>query len=388
MQFVLFHTPVDSLNHFIDELAFQLSEMKYRVHIEDIAALNAERMLKYCMSDSTVAICYDGFCALDKELCDSLGIILVNLFMDHPMTFVNSMVNPPAKYIQFMVDENHVTFAKRFYGIEHTYFCPHMASVNVEFDCSREPYEKEFDVFFPASYRSPNSIFKEINERFSGTRTNLLALNIIEYLLENTGETIEDAALKCASDLEIEMSDALIAKFLSHAKLLDHFVRMYHREKVVVNIVASGIPIALTGDSWRQVIKKDESNVTFLPAIKFTDVFSFMEETKITLNVMPWFKKGTHDRIFNALLHNSCPLTDTSEWFVEHLVPDEECFYYSLDRIEELPGKIEQILKNPSKQKSVIENGRKKVLSQYTTKQVVKRILETVDAIGTQGVLS
>jgi glycosyltransferase involved in cell wall biosynthesis len=378
MQFILFYTPAESLNHFIDELAFQLSEMKYRVHIEDVSALNAERMFEYCSSGSTVAICYDGFCALDRELCDRLGIILVNLFMDHPMSFVDSMTNPPERYIQLMPDENHVTFAKRFYGIEHAYFCPHMASMNVEFDCGLEPYEKEFDVFFPAGYRSPNSIYQDINERFNGTQTNLLALNILEYLLENTSETIEAATQKCASDLKMEMDDALTASFLSHAKLLDHFVRMYHREKTVVNIVAAGIPIALTGESWRRLGSADRANVTILPNLKFTEVFSFMEHAKITLNVMPWFKRGTHDRIFNALLHNSCPLTDTSGWLVEHMLSDEECFYYSLDKMEELPEKIEQILKNPDKQKELIEAGRKKVLSNYTSRQITEKILEMV----------
>jgi glycosyltransferase involved in cell wall biosynthesis len=253
--------------------------------------------------------------------------------------------------------------------------------VNVEFDGSLEPCEKEFAVLFPASYRAPNGIYQEINERFDGTQVNLLALNILEYLLENTGETMEAATAKCAADLKMEMDDALTAKFLSHAKLLDHFVRMYHREKTVATIVASGTPIALTGDSWRKLIKADRPNVTFLPTLGFTEVFSFMEHSKITLNVMPWFKRGTHDRIFNALLHNSCPLTDTSEWLVEHMIPDRECFYYSLDRMEELPGKIEQILSNPSQQKSVIATGKKKVAEHYTSRQITEQILEIVASI-------
>jgi glycosyltransferase involved in cell wall biosynthesis len=100
-----------------------------------------------------------------------------------------------------------------------------------------------------------------------------------------------------------------------------------------------------------------------------------MEHAEITLNVMPWFKRGTHDRIFNTLLHNSCPLTDTSGWLVENMPADEECFYYSLDKMEELPDKIEQILGNPDKQKKLIEVGRNKVLGHYTSRQITEQIL-------------
>lgn len=166
-----------------------------------------------------------------------------------------------------------------------------------------------------------------------------------------------------------------ISSFLEHSKQIDVFIRMYFREKIVTEIIKAGILITIIGGGWSELESTSQNNVTLVSGKNFDEIFPYMERAKITLNVMPWFKAGSHDRIFNALLHYSCPLTDESSWLLEHLKPDEDCAYYSLTKIVDVPGKIYDLLSHPESRERIIRNGRKKVLDHYTSKQIAEDIL-------------
>jgi len=375
MRLLLFKGPVESLNHFIDELNIQFQLMGHHTFISDVTHFDAGEVMNFCREKVQGVICYDGMCAFDRAICNALDVTMVNIFMDHPMSFASCMVDPPDKYIQLMPDEHHIEFARRFYHIRSGFFLPHMASLS-EGISEDEPLEKkEISLLFPGGYRSVNELYRDINERFDGSMANTLALQVLEYLIANPSETMEGAFDKCVADNHMEMPDKLIAYFLDHAKLLDHFIRMYYRSKVLETIIKAGIPITIVSEGWYDFPPAAAKNVTIKPATNFTGIFPYMEKSNITLNVMPWFKAGTHDRIFNALLHNSCPLTDKSTWLVDHLKADVECAYYSLECLDELPDQIYAILNDPELQRKIIHNGREKVLNNYTSRQIAETIL-------------
>lgn len=382
MRFILFKGPIGSLNHFIDEVNIQLMEMGHDTFISNVSDFNAGQLMAFCAQPVQAAICYDGISAFDQAIYNHLDIAMVNIFMDHPMSFASCMTNLPAKYILLMPDEYHVEYAKRFYHTENTYFLPHMASLSAGIaDEKEEGIQKDIEVLFPGGYRSVNDLYHEINERFQDSVANRLALQMMEYLIANPMETMEGAFDRCLSDNRIEMPDELMASFLDHAKLLDHFIRMYYRSKVLGTVMSAGIPITILGGGWAKFAPSQVKNVTMLSGTDFTGVFPYMERAKITLNVMPWFKAGTHDRIFNSLLHASCPLTDKSTWLTEHFAEDRECAFYSLEELDRLPEKIYAVLNDVDLRKSIIQNGRKKVMQNYTSKQITESILERLSAI-------
>ena len=107
---------------------------------------------------------------------------------------------------------------------------------------------------------------------------------------------------------------------------------MYYREKIISIIAEAGIDIWLLGRGWENHPSANLSNVHIInDRVPFADTLSVMEKAKINLNVMPWFKAGTHDRIFNILLSGSLPLTDSSKWLKEHFQDKKDIVYYKLD---------------------------------------------------------
>ena len=106
-----------------------------------------------------------------------------------------------------------------------------------------------------------------------------------------------------------------------------------------------------------------------------------MADAKVNLNVMPWFKAGTHDRIFNIFLQHSLPLTDTSSWIDENYVDGEEIALYDLDDLEQLPQIAGQLLNDAERTKEMIRKGYEKTKRNYTWVNCVDQILSAVERI-------
>lgn len=104
-----------------------------------------------------------------------------------------------------------------------------------------------------------------------------------------------------------------------------------------------------------------------------------MADARINLNVMPGFKAGTHDRIFNTLLQHSLPLTDPSHWLERYFTDGEDIVFYDLDHLERLPGIVRSLLEEPEKAEKMIQKGYEKVSRELTWSNCVDLLWAAVD---------
>ena len=94
---------------------------------------------------------------------------------------------------------------------------------------------------------------------------------------------------------------------------------------------------------------------------------------------MPWFKDGTHDRIFNILLQGSLPLTDKSKWLEDNFTDNENIVFYDLNELDSIPEIIKKYLDNPEKSKEIIKNGFNETADKYTWTQITEQILACIE---------
>ena len=106
-----------------------------------------------------------------------------------------------------------------------------------------------------------------------------------------------------------------------------------------------------------------------------------MAEARINLNVMPGFKQGTHDRIFNTLLQHSVPLTDCSTWIQENFTDGKDIALYDLDHLEKLPQIARRLLSDVGLAETIITNGYQKVSESFTWGHCTDWILEAADQL-------
>lgn len=370
MRILLFHGGIDALNHFTDNASVFLREIGCETFICTLPLTKREedRLNNFLRGGVHAVIMYDGIGMVFRKLYDQLEIPVVNILVDHPMTFWHCMETPPQKYIQFSPDENHVTYSKKYWNIENSFFLPHMGTAPV-FNGGDRP----ISLLFSGYYESRDDLLKEVCSKPESKMRDTF-FNMIDYMLMDSAMTIEEACRIVLYDQE----PSELAFILTQAKSVDMYIRMCYRDRVLRTILEHGIDITVIGEGWDKSDLFSYTNFHWFSRIPFEETFQYMRKSKLVLNVMPWFKAGTHERIFNTLLSGACPVSDKSKWLEEKFKDKEDIAFYDLDNLEALPELIEELLQNDNLREEIIRNGREKVIHHYTTENVIGEALQKV----------
>lgn len=173
------------------------------------------------------------------------------------------------------------------------------------------------------------------------------------------------------------------------AENVDWAIRMYQRERVVTVLAEAGFELYLLGRGWENHSASGYPNVHRIDGrVPYAQTLPYMADAKINLNVMPWFKSGAHDRIFNTLLQHSLPLTDSSSWIEENFTDGRDIALYDLKHLYSLPAIAERLLHHPDEAEAIIQNGYDKVVRNYTWSNCADRILEAFVSFTGTGYIS
>lgn len=69
-------------------------------------------------------------------------------------------------------------------------------------------------------------------------------------------------------------------------------------------------------------------------------ILPLMNDSKIVLNTMTWFKAGAHDRIFNGMLAGAAVVTDDSTYLRRTFTDGKELVMFSLKELQTLPERV------------------------------------------------
>ena len=165
--------------------------------------------------------------------------------------------------------------------------------------------------------------------------------------------------------------------------LADTYLRAAARDRILQTLVSSGLPLTLCGNGYEKASFYGEKNAVFLPEISFPQTFSLMARAKVTLNILPLFRNGVHDRIFSAMLNGSAVLTDRSGWLDSHFKEHEQIFFYdgTGDALQTLPDRIALLLSSEDQLKSVAEAGKKEAFLHHTWEKRFEAFLDILSAL-------
>lgn len=391
MRFVLFYSGVESFNYFTDEITAELKRRGHECHIHDLRCEGEKKKAEYgCLSEFLTqpvdcVIAFDGLGIKDElfiRLWDSCKAAAVNILMDHPLRFHPTMCRHPERYIQFCCDKNHVEYVKKYFKneVDNVFFMPHAGT-----DVGRpklSDYEgRPYDVLFCGTYYKPETYLTRIDNDFSQNEfLREFYRRLFEYMSANISCTTEDAVTALIRSYGIAVNDSLLKTMLGCAETVDWMVRMYYREKVISAIAEDGIELWLLGRGFENHPAAGLKNVHIISdRVPFAQTFKHMAAARINLNVMPWFKNGTHDRVFNILLEGSLPVTDTSIWLKDNFTDGEDIVFYDLSELNRLPGTIRHYLSDTEDAKNIIRCGYEKVSSAFTWNSCVDTILSKLE---------
>ncbi len=378
---VMFEGGVETLAYFSKQMAKQFTAMGYAVFFYDLKAeeQSAKRLRKFIKPRETVLITFN-FQGLEKEkgvyregigyVWDEYKIPCYNIAADHPYFYHERLADLPQKYYHISIDRCQEQYFKEFYPeYRHLGFLP-LAGTRLE---ETAGVARKYDVIMTGNY-TKLSFFEPyihwINDEYAA-----FYRGIIDDLIADPTRTVEAAALEhCEREMGKEPNDELRIA-LSKMIFIDMYIRNYWRGAVVRTLVNAGIPVHVVGKGWEEL--EDVTQPDKLICHAQTDSESCLRmitEAKVSVNVMPWFKDGAHDRVFNSILNGAVCVTDPSKYLCEQLKEGEGVCYFDLQNLEVLPEKVKELLQNENKMQDIVAKGATKVLDMHTWKNRAEQL--------------
>lgn len=398
VKIVLFYSEIESFNFFTDQLVEEFRNSGNETCILDLRELKPEdfpsykELLQFVPQKVDAVICFDGLGTREDiliELWDAHKAVVVDILMDHPLRFHSTLEKHPRRYLLFCCDGDHVPYVREYFGdkVPYVLFMPHAGAAPRE-NVQIVPYEeRKYEILFSATYYQPEAMLarreKQMQLLFSGgTSLDKFYGLMYQNLKENSRLTTEQAVLYTLCQLGWELPIDAVRTLMNGSVYVDWAIRQYQREQVVKILAESGLPLYLLGKGWENHPSINCKNVHWLDGgIAYARTLPMMADAKINLNVMPWFKNGSHDRIANALLQHSVPLTDTSRWLEANFADGWDIALYDLDHLEELPAIAERLLKDQALAEGIIQRGREKVLLNLTWGHCAEWLLDGIRAV-------
>lgn len=393
---VMMEGGVETLSYFSHQMAGEFQKLGYAVFFYDLKQeeSSAGKLRKFIRPRETVLVTFN-FQGLEKEagvyregigyLWDTYHIPCYNIAADHPYFYDDRLKDLPEKYRHISIDRRQKAYFEEFYpeyvsrgflplagtGLRQGEDEAKTGKAGAQGDA--EQAAPCYDVILTGNY-TKLSFFEPyinwINEEYAA-----FYRGIIDDLLEHPACTVEEVALAhCEREMGKEPNDQL--RIALHKMIfIDLYVRNYWRGKAVRTLVNAGIPVHVVGKGWEEL--EDVRHPECLKLHSQTASVTCLEmlaDAKVSLNVMPWFKDGAHDRVFNSILNGAVCVTDPSCYMEEELHEGEGVCYVALQDMDALPEKVKDLLQNDSGRNEIVQRGRAIVEQKHTWAQRAKTL--------------
>ena len=365
---ILFEGDIETQGYFSGQMKKELLRLGYDVYLYDLKKpwKSTGEMLRFLEKGNTMLLSFNfhGMCQepqfLDengKYIWDALDVKCCNILADHPYYYYKLLAQRPRNYCQLSIDKNHEAFMRRFFPeIELGPFLP-LGGTQISHPELKKMPERSMDVVFTGNYASPSRFEKYITRL--GDEYTAFYYEMIDSLLTDPSQTVE-AVVEHFLRREIpQVTEAELKETMQNITFLDLYVRYKTRGEVVKTLVDAGIKVHVFGDKWNELPCERPENLINGDSLFSEECLEKIRDSRISLNVLPWFKLGAHDRIYNTMLNGAVCLTDTNPYLDGILRDGENCRLFSLTRKEELPDIVRSLLADPAKMEQITEAGLK-----------------------------
>lgn len=415
---VMFEGEIETQEYFTYRLKERFEELGHPVYVHNLDAEKERKslsgLMRFVEPGNTVMVCFNfhgitpGDLFFDEKdgswFWDDLDIPCYNIVVDHPFYYHRFLELSPERYIHISIDRYHDAYMKRFFpdklripflplagtkvnpwdvlelsDLERAYQkLPekdqnqpemHPRQLKLPEGMSKKEYLQSIaepegylpvqirpiDVVFTGNYTPPWKFDKYINRL--GEEYEQFYRGILKDLLEDSSQTLEEVAERHLRREIPEITEEELKETMGNLIFLDLYARSYVRGKAVQVLVDGGIKVAVFGGGWEELECAHPENLILGKGVNSITCLKMISLAKMSLNVMPWFKDGAHDRIFNTLLNGALLITDSSIYLDEILRDGENCLLYDPENMETLPDRVKKLLNDPEKMKQIIHAG-------------------------------
>ncbi len=313
----------------------------------------------------------------DSYFLDHVDAPFFDIILDHPLYHHDSLKHKLSNFHIICLDDNHKSYIEKYY--------PHIKSVtatpmtgeiafghdSVDWDSFEN---RKYDILFSGTYTDPVMIEAAIHKIPKFLAENVYTL--IDMQLKDTSLTIESAVEQLA---ENEIYDYINTDLPLHTQsfyLADAYVRCYNRKKLVQELDKCSHPVHLFGSLWEEL---DLKHAELHREIPFNLTFTIFANSKLSTNIMPNFKAGSHDRVYSSQINGAAVLTDPTDLLLKEYKNNENILFYTLDKMDNLSNRIDELLDNPDKLIKIAQAGNKQASLHHTWANIAEVLLSELD---------
>lgn len=304
---------------------------------------------------------------------DIYHIPCFNIVVDHPLYYHKFLQKLPEQYYQISIDRYHEKYMKKYW--ENVALGPFLPLAGTKIaGTDRIPIEKRpIDVIITGNYTPPETFQKYI-ERIDEEYTRFY-MEIINDLLENEDKTIEQAAEEHLQNEIPGITHEEIRETIGNLTFIDLYVRFFLRGEVIRQLADSGIAVHTCGKGWELLKCEHHENIIEHGGMDSAQCLEMIAKSKISINVMPWFKDGAHDRIYNSLLNGAICISDGSIYLREHFTDRMDICFYKQTETEKIPELVKTLLADEKRMQNMADAGYQNAVNGHTWENYAQRLL-------------
>lgn len=403
---ILIKNAVETLGYFSEQIALELEHLGYDTCFVDYDNLyeTVNAVPKFAELGHTALLTFNYIGLGEEEIFrDGSGRLIwekyemqyLNILVDHPIYYHSKLLVSLYRLTVFCIDREHVAYIRRFYPQINVQFLPLAGNVLLpqagqvrdipyedvwNYERSLIPYEeRRYDVVFTANYVPIQQLEQQLlmlDEDYA-----VFYREIIADLIHNPVQSM-DAVMERHIKNELgSVSDSDLRGALAGMLLADLFIRTYFRGEIVRTLAEADIRVHVFGADWDKLACKRPWNIIINEGWESGGMLSSavcveaVRNAKISLNVMPWFKDGAHDRIFTAMLQKTVALTDDSRYLREGFTDGKDITFFSLEERECLPDIIHKLLWDEENARRIAENGYLRTSETHTWRERTRGLI-------------
>lgn len=311
-----------------------------------------------------------------KNVWESFEIPYINILMDHPFHFQNPLRDAPSTAIVLCTDRNHVKYIRRFYkNIRQVDFLPH---AGVELGRKHKPLkERNIDVLYAGALPiyTVSKMIPDLSVMY-GVDTKKMTPEILQELVRHPDKTTESAIEEYVKAEGYQLTEIELADLITQMRFLDSYATSFFREQAVRILVESGIEVTAYGVGWNQCDWSDTPYLKYGGKVLAPQILPLMNDAKVVLNTMTWFKAGAHDRIFNGMLAKAAVVTDDSTYLQREVKDGKELVMFKRTELAMLPERVFDLFGHMERAQEIADCGYEAAKREHTWKNRAEYIAE------------
>ena len=275
-----------------------------------------------------------------RNVWEYYGIPYLNILMDHPFHYEKPLRLAPETSVVLCTDRNHVKYIRRYFkNIRQVDFLPH---AGVELGSRHKPLsERGIDVLY-AGALPIYTVAKMIPDLSSIPEVDgqQMAGDVLAELVHHPDRTTEEVIEEYLRDRRSDIPDERVQEIIVQMRFIDSYATSFFREQAVRILVENGIRVTAYGTGWDQCEWSGSPYLDYRGKVLAPEILPFMNDAKIVLNTMTWFKAGAHDRIFNGMLAKAVVVTDDSTYLRREFTDGRELVMFRRQELGTLPERV------------------------------------------------